>query len=433
MKNTKFTILPLLAVMGLPVFALPAAAEVHPAHSRVDVKAIGGEPSDTVRIYETFAENSPTSYHIPDAPRFAIVGKDRKFYLGIGGQVKGVALFDWGDPIQNPDEFVTSAIPMNKTPGNGGELQMTARQSGLFVNFVALPDNPNKVGVFMAANLIGSGDNYSFNLQYAYVKYRGFTIGYDYTLFGDMGAAIPTIDYEGPNSFTAFPNAVVDYRHNFGKFQIGVGAELPTASYTTGDHTSTVSQRVPDIPAYVQYSWTSGSWIRFSALMRNMAYRDLVAGKNNTATGWGVKVSGTTAMSSPLRAYWQVAYGKGMTSYFQDLYDEGLDMVPDSDSPGKLDMVKSWGGYFGLQYNFSSKVYSSVAYSHVRNYFDSYKGGTTPWGEQYKYAQYAVGNVIYNVNSIFSCGLEYLWGRRVDMSGLSHHDNRIQAMVQVTF
>ena len=61
------------------------------------------------------------------------------------------------------------------------------------------------------------------------------------------------------------------------------------ASITAADGTRTVTQRIPDIPAYVQYSWDNGSgWLRFSALMRNIQYRDLVNDKNRNVTGWGI-------------------------------------------------------------------------------------------------------------------------------------------------
>jgi hypothetical protein len=199
-------------------------------------------------------------------------------------------------------------------------------------------------------------------------------------------------------------------------------------SATTGENTYIVNQRVPDIPAYVQYSWGGGkSWLRFSGIMRNMLYRDELSGKNRDQLGWGVKMSGSASLTPLVTAYYQAAYGKGITSYFQDLYEGGLDMVPSGD--GSLKAVKAWGGYLGLQYNISPKVYATTTYSHVRNYARDYSGGSTAWSGQYKYAQYALANIMWNI----STGLEYIYGRRVDMDGMSRHDNRIQTMLQVTF
>lgn len=44
-----------------------------------------------------------------------------------------------------------------------------------------------------------------------------------------------------------------------------------------------------------------------------------------------------------------------------------------------------------------------------------------------------VGNVFYNINSIVQVGAEYIYGRRVDFDGSQAHDNRVEAMLQVSF
>lgn len=424
---------PLLSV----AVAVPATAQRHPARSDVEEVTIinsSAAGSDTISVYETFAGNAPASYHISGAPRFAIVGKDRKFYLGIGGTAKATLSYDWGDPIHNPFDFTTSAIPMSTRPGDGGLVQFSGATSGLFLNVVALPGNANQIGAYVSFNFTGNTD-YAFNLQYAYLKYRGITAGYNYSLFSDMAAAPPSIDYEGPCGFTAIPNGVVDYELAFARhWKFGVGLEKPIVSATTGDDNYVVSQRVPDIPAYIQYSWGGGSnWLRFSAILRNMLYRDVKAGRNRDQAGWGVKVSGSSALCAPVRAYWQAAYGKGMTSYFQDLYEGGLDMVPDADKPGRMSPVEAWGGYIGLQYTLSPTVFMTTTYSHVRNYAPRYSGGSTSWDSQYSYAQYALANIMWTIRPGIQCGLEYIYGRRVDMNGSSRHDNRIQTMLQFSF
>lgn len=422
----------------LPIIALAcvsATAQTHPTKADADhsVSVVVGDTAVAEDAYSRFAEIAPAAFNVPSAPRFAFVGKDRKFYLGIGGTIKGTASYDFGDPIDNANEFTTSAINMHPTKGNDGLVQFSGQQSGLFANFIALPGNKNQVGVYIQGNFLGEG--YGFQLQYAYAKWRGFTVGYDFSLFTDAAAAPPTIDYEGPNALTAIPNAVVDYRHAFNdRWSMGIGAELPQASYTNSATTYTVNQRIPDIPAYIQMSWGGGqSWLRLSGILRNMAYRNTVADKNENVVGWGIKMSGSASLAPGLTAYYQGAYGKGLSSYFQDINGAGLDLVPENGVAGKLVATKVWGGYTGLQYNFSPKAYMSATYSHVRNYADRYTEGSELWGNQYKYAQYAVGNVFYNVNSVVTVGLEYIWGRRVDQSGLSHHDNRIQAMLQVNF
>lgn len=420
--------------VGLLAIPAPSFARQHPLNRGHHLSSMV-TGSDTVAAEESLQNNAPSTTHIPDLPRFAVFGKDGKFYLGIGGSVKVTAGYDFGSPIPNANEFVTSDIPMNPTPGQGGKFNLSAQQSNLFVNFVALPGTKNELGAYVAMNFLGN--NYTPSLQFAYLKYRGITAGYDFSLFSDAAAAPPTIDYEGPNSLATFPTAVANYRHDFGKnkeWSAGAGIELPQTSATYGGQTSKMSQRVPDIPAYVQYSWMKGAgWIRLSGMVRNMFYYDNAAGKGHDKVGWGIGLSGSTPIYGGLRAYYHGIFGKGITSYMQDLTGMGMDMMPVNGDPTRLHAVKSWGAYGGLQYTFSPKVYCSATYSHVRTYVPEYNGGSSAWSGQYKYAQYVVANVFWNITPIVQTGVEYIYGRRMDYSGMQQHDNRIQTMLQVSF
>lgn len=326
---------------------------------------------------------------------------------------------------------------MTPTPGNGGHFWINAQQSNIYVNAVALPGTHNSVGFYFNFDLCGT--NYAPVIQYAYLTYRGFLVGYNTSLFYDGNACGPGIDKEGPNSLTWALNSVLDYTHAFKNgITLAIGAEIGTYSYTTNKYTAQVSQRLPDIPAYIQYNFNNNpnSYVRFSALARFLQYRDLVIPENKTVGGWGIKASGTFPMTSKWQAYFQAGYGKGITGYFEDLNGMNLDLTPNPAIDGKLNAVPSWGGYFGLQYNWNANWYSSVCYSHLRNYAKKYSDAAGPnvsWDSQYRYAQYMALNTFYNINSTLTWGIEWDWGRRVNMNGLSKHDNRIQSMLQFSF
>ncbi|MCH5226385.1 MAG: hypothetical protein J1F16_01000 [Muribaculaceae bacterium] len=437
------------------------AQHSHPNHRHEPISVLMGEVEDSLHLMQAFIENSPADYRVPDAPRFAIVGKNEKFYLGFGGYVKGTMSFDWGSPINNYNEFIVSQIPMPGSsaypfkPGNKGQFGLSAQQSDLYLNLVALPKDKNRVGFYL--NFIFLGNGYTPQVRQAYVSWRGIEMGYGFSLFTDLAADPSTIDYEGPNSFTVVINAKFDYRHTFGKyFGIGIGAELPMASYTNGlgqvlqggayktVGTAVVDQRIPDIPMYVQWDWGNNNRIRLSGLIRNMQYRadmvgtgssasSLAGGKTKNLVGGGIQLSGNFNICNKLIGYYQGTVGKGMTSYFEDVTGMGYDMAPDPNDPGKLNTVKAWGGYLGLQYNWSDKVYSNLIYSHLRLYTPYYTDGQASWQTSYKFGQYAVANVFYNITSMFSWGLEYIYGRRMDFNHVQAHDNRIQTMLQVTF
>lgn len=395
------------------------------------------EPKHSAELKEAahgaFTENAPDGYK--DAvPHFAIFGKKDLFYIGIGGSLKVTVGEDWGSPLENPDEFITSDIaPL--APGNKNKFHLSAQQSMIYLNFVGLPDTKNTIGAFLGMNFL---NDYVPVLQYAYVKWRGIKAGYDYTTFSDNGALPPTIDYEGPNASTAISLPMISYTVNFGRnkaWSVTAGIELPQYSITANEYSRSVNQGVPDIPVAIKYSWNQrNDWVRASAILRNLTYYDAVSDKNIDVAGWGVELSGTSEITPKLRAFWTGVYGKGIASYIQDLNGINMDLTPRGENP-YLKASWSWGAFAGLEYDFSDDVYSSVSYSHVRDYARpwAHNISETDWGGQYSYAQYAVGNVFWNINTILTAGLEYIYGRRVNNDGTRAHTNRLQGMLQVNF
>lgn len=391
------------------------------------------QTDDTTEVYRVMRENGPSIEHINDVPRFALVGKDGKFYVGLGANVKFVGDFDFGAPLSDPNRFAPGDIAA-VGDGDGGKLAFSAAQSNFYMNFVALPGSGNQIGVYVDVNFMGK--DHTPALHHAYLKYRGITAGHTISIFTDKGAEPASIDYFGPNAMTFVGHPNISYTQTFGRdrmWSAAIGLDLPEYSATNGSATANVNQRVPDIPIYLQRSWADGKgWFRGSAIFRTLTYRNMVENKNENAFGWGVKVSGRTPICGGLSAMWQAVYGKGVASYIQDLSGRGLDLSP-AEQSGRLDAVQAWAAYGTLRYDFSRKVYMNATYSQVRTYAERYNGGSTTWSDQYRYAQYVTANIFWNINRFAQFGAEYLYGRRVDYSGLQAHDNRISLMLQVSF
>lgn len=393
------------------------------------------QPKDTVPLYDVLHQNAPHFMNIPDVPRFALLGRDHRFYMGIGANVDAVMLYDAGHPVPDQNCFAPSQIPITMAPGNGGQFRISAQQSNFYLNVVALPGTKNQLGAFV--DLDFSGPGYSVSLSHAYLKFRDFMAGFTFSTFADAGAAPSTIDYQGVNAYSAAKVAQVAYQPRFGKnheWGVGVALDMPNTSITNAYGTAAVTQRVPNIPFYVQRSWADGhGWLRVSGMIRNLYYRDLSAKRNRDVVGWAVKMSGRTPVYGALTAMYQAMYGKGIASYIKDLNNAGMDLMPDPSNSGRLKPVGAWAAYAGLQYAFNPRVISTVAYSQVRTYADSYADSATSWGDGYRYGQYIVGNVFWDVNSIVRMGAEYLYGRRVNYDGAQAHDNRMQVLLQVSF
>lgn len=361
-----------------------------------------------------------------DLPRLLLAGKNRRFYVGVGGGLKATVGMDWGHPTSDPNSFVVHDIPMEEQEGNGAKFSISAQQTEIFVCFGAMPGEKYEVCAYI--NGMFMGDKYAFVLENAYLKFLGFTAGYGYGLFCDTEASPLTIDFQGPNALLSSSNGIFDYVWNIhSKWNIGIGAEVPVVSYTPTDQCGKVSQRIPDIPAMVQYNFPDGSHLRASGILRTLQYRDLMNGTNRTCMGYGLQLSGAGAIAGPLSYSFQAAYGRGISFYFQDVGPMKMDLLPNPHTAGRMEAVRGWGGVASLQYEFSSAVHASLIYSHLR----MYPNDAQP--DNYRYGQYAAANFFWHISPIVSCGLEYLYGRRVNIDGQQAHDNRLQAMLQVHF
>ena len=422
------------AALLLPLAAFPQTlVEETVTYGPTEVRVI--EFQDSARHYYTLHENAPHLINLPDVPRFALFGKEGKFYMGIGANVKTTVGEDLGHPVSDPNYFVTANIPMQIAPGNGGQFKVSAQQSNVYLNVVALPGSKDQLGAYVSVTFLGN--NYAPKLQHAYLKWRGITAGYTYSIFADAASTPATIDYEGPNACATIIHGMVAYEPYLDKehnWRAGIALDIPEASYTNATNTSTVNQRVPDIPMYIQRNWAGGEgWFRLAGIVRNIQYRDNIDQKNFNKLGWGIKGSGKTPIAGGLSAAYMALYGRGIASYIQDINGCGLDLMPDPEDPYRLEAVKAWSGFASLQYRFNPRCFMSATYSHVRTYAKQFTDSQSDWKTGYKYAQYIAGNVFYNVNSIVQVGAEYLYGRRVDYNGMQAHDNRIQAMLKVSF
>ncbi len=424
----KKTLLLLSAALAAGTYNFTASAQRDNRLEADDVvkPIVGDAPASEVK--ETLEQNAPKTPNDNGLPRFAIVGKERQFYLGIGAQFLGEVMFDFGDNMPSALDFTPSSITA-KTPGNGGATRFAWQSSSFYMNFVAMPNSDNHIGIFFKAKFTGA--NNGIKVSHFYGKYRGLTIGYTDSPFTDGEAMPMTIDSEGPNGsvskslFTAY--WAQDFTPNFSG---AIGIDAPTADLTTGNLTNTVSQRIPAIPLYLQYAWDGGnSHIRLSGIYRPMQYRNLDLSKNSTVQGGGIQLSGMVDLGGGLSAQYDATYGAGIGTYLQDDADLGLDAVATTE-PGKMKAVKSMGLTAGLNYAITPKLSCNLSYSHLTNWLPD---DAAVASDTYRYGDYAAANVIYTFNKFLSAGLEYDYGHSKDLAGQGLHTNRIQAQLAVTF
>lgn len=387
----------------------------------------------TPEMIGVYYSTEDTYFSDPGAPRFLFLDREGKIAMGVGGQIYGTLQYDMNGSIDDGSNFTTYDIHVPNNPAYRQAFHGDASHSSLFLKMVGKTSRFGYFTAYLQTNFTGGGtDAYGLKLKQAYLSLGNVTVGLTNTLFADPAAGPPTIDTEGPAGQVSVKNVILKYNPRFRNgFSLGVSVEMPKVDETgIAGRCEQISQRVPDIPAYVQYAWNGGaSHIRLSALLRTMSYRDLMRGENRFQTGWGLQLSGMAKVPyTGFKAYYQAAYGAGYAHYLNDLSCGAYDLVYAGGHNGRMEAPHMLGLVGGLQYNFSSKCFMSASYSYSRLYDCGHLGGDT-----YKYANYVVTNLFYDILPDLRTGVEYLWGQRRNYDGERGHANRLMALVQFSF
>lgn len=398
-----------------------------------------GNPRDADDdVIGVFYSREDLDFNDPNAPRFLLLDRKGKVAFGFGGSLYAVGSYDFDGAIDSRD-FTTYDIPVPRNPAERQRFGADASNSTLVAKLVGKSGRLGMYTVYFQAKFSGDNGKYGFTLKQAYAKIWRLTAGLTNSTFVDADAQAPTIDPQGDCGQVSEKNMLFRYTFPAYKgFGVAVSIEVPRASYTYGykagaDATAenatscSIAQRVPDIPAYIQYRWGKDSHVRVSAIFRDLAYRDLVSGKNHLVPGWGVKLSTLARAGSIFQPFGHVSYGKGISSYVNDLSGNGYDLVPDEQS-GKLKAIPSLTYTIGTYLNFTSKCFATCSFSRAQ-VFDCSAIGP----DSYRYGMYAAANCFYDYDDNFRIGAEYLYGRRTNYDGSHAGANRIEVLLQYSF
>lgn len=409
-------VLVLLSVMFTGLYS-------HAQGQKVNVVSVSQE-RDIHNFYTMMKEAFPLAFKDPAAPRFIFFDDNKDFIFGIGGYVQMNGVYDFNG-LPDYNLFNTNQIAPNGQQG-GTSYGITLGQSKLFFKLVG---NTNVGRLVSYIEMQFEGPDNTPKLQQAFVQFKGFTLGKAWSTFGDMTSVPITIDQEGPSSAIEIRQPMIRYTLHFTEgLQASLALEYAKATYTTGEYTKTIRQKVPDIPLNIRYTGQNGSHVQVGAILRNISYQNAVTHKDKMRTGWGVMGSGKINMGESNSFLFQGVYGKAIANYIQDISGLGYDLIPEPGKPGKLETPSMWGVFGAFQHNWNRNLYSSLIYSYARM---ETQGTLLP--TDYKYAQFAAANLLWNFTEFGTTGIEYEYGRRNNFNKKYGNGNRINLMIQYRF
>ncbi len=395
------------------------------------VIAISGDPQNAGDLITVLYNRQELHFADPSAPRFLFIDRNGKVAFGIGGYVKGTVQYDFDGAIDDGPNFVSADIPVPANPAQRDQFFANANHSTIFLQMLGKTERFNTYEMFIQTNFTGGGyRGYDLMLKQAYLRLGYVTAGLTNSTFVDGAAATPVVDDQSPAGEIGAKNIILQYKPNItDNLKAAISIEMPSAKYRTGTEAQSINQRFPDIPAFVQYSWADGdAHVRLSGLLRRLSYRNLLTSSNRFATGWALQLSGTAPIGDPLRVYFQGAFGRGYGHYVNDLAQVGADLIPEAGNPGKLYAPRMSNFEAGLRYDFTPKVFATVAYSQAQLHQQGNLSGDT-----YHRGQYLSVALAYDIVPDFRIGISYLHGRRTNFDGQHGVANRIEGMMKFSF
>ena len=367
-------------------------------------------------------------------PPIIFTSRDNRFALGVGGYVNLRTSYDFMGAVDDID-FVPYKIPILANYANRQRVMMDATTSRIFTKAVVNSRKLGPVVAYIDMDFRG-GEEFSYvpRLRSAYVSMFGLTAGRDVTTLCDIDAVPETIDHHGPNAYNFNFATMLRYELSVleNHLTMGLALEMPVVSGTYGESFRPISQRVPDVPMYVEYSWGRNcrSHVRASAVLRNMYLHNAVGGENTSLFGWGVQLSGKLSMCDMVSLYFNGVYGKGITPYIQDLTGSGLDFTPNPENQNQIQTMPMWAVQGSAQVQIiPEQLTVSGGYSVAR--VEQHNGYYSV--DEYRRGTYIFGNVFYHVTDNFTLAAEYLRGGRKNMDGLKGTANRVSIMLQYNF
>ena len=388
------------------------------------------ERQDSIRnLVENFFYDQFQSFSDPAAPYFLFMGRNDELAMGIGGCVRIRGWYDIDAAIP-ANSFTPYLIPMVKDPANNSRIGATPAGSTLFFRVIGKNKTIGDYQLYIEANFNGYGGT-DFHLKKAYAQLNNVTVGYASSTFSDPAALPPTVDANGPANKISPTSVLVRWMNTYkSRWTVAGSVELPknAAISTVAGKIGNASQTMPDLAAFLQYSWGKSEHVRLAALARSLPYENLISHERHHKFGWGLQLSTVAHPVSPVTLYGTVNCGQGHESTAGDLQVGNYDLVPSPGNP--LDMYAPFaiGWCVGAQYNFRPNLFASVSYSDSR-----YLPRSPREESEYRYGTILTANVFWNLTPRIQAGVEFDTGVRKNWGGNSRRADRVGLMAQFSF
>ena len=375
------------------------------------------------------------------------------------GFVRLDGIFDF-NPIASTDSFVTSSIPVPQ--GRGQNAVLTPRYTRIGFDTETPWDDMGwdiKTRIeldFFNGNRSGAFGSFPLRLRFAWVDFGPFLIGQAASLFMDYDAYPNVLDYQGPPGMVLMRQPIFAVRLADNEcWKATVGVEQPYsdiqwldgADWVVNPGTGIITepsvarnvQDMPDFTGNVRRQWDYGH-MQIAGIARKLTFQP-ATGPDQNELGYGINLTGTWHPwaayhgcdmgddRSPMaksRFLAQLATGRGINRYFNDVNGLGLDAT--FDPANGFEPISSNGWFLAYEHWWADNWISNFCYSEANCNLPN----TLP-ANTYESAQYLTANLIWLPVERMGVGFEYLYGTRENRNGQDGTAHRFQMGFQYKF
>lgn len=347
----------------------------------------------------------------------------------IGGYIKTDFIYDFDEALG--DAFNVDGITTTNV-GDNARFGAHARQSRLFFK-TTTETNRGPLKTHIEFDFFGGGGNqvfsnsYSPRLRHAYGSWNGWTVGQTWSNFMPIESYPSTVDFNGPAGIPFVRQAQIRYTFPVSD-RVNISASLENSEFSGRDAFGTISESTTagiraGIDQYPDFT-LAASWkgekafVKLATVLRKFNS----PASNDSATGWGVNLSGNASLWEGGMLYGSLTYGDGIGRYLINGFAQDAFI----DAAGQLQTIEAYGATFGISQELNPKLTAGLALGY-------YEVNDTFAPTDTDNVSTAHLSLFYKPTERMTVGAELIYGRREIVSGASDNATRLQTSVQFNF
>ncbi len=341
--------------------------------------------------------------------------------IRFGGYAKVDAIQD-AHTVGDRESFTTSTIAINGPGDDSPNFNLHAQQTR-FSFEARRPTSRGNLRFYLENDFYNS--DYGYRLRHAYGQIGNTYAGFGYSAFMDADGSPETLDFAGPGSVPSLRLAAIQQTYGLGE---GNTLRLSIEDSETELDAGAGGVRENGAPDVSVAGRIERNWghLQLSGVLRRLAYRDLVLGRDTTVAG-GLSFSGSTALGADDSLVFGANWGRGVARYLSDLSGGNLDAAVDAN--GDIEALQTQGAYVGYTHHWRAEWRSNLVYG----YLAMEREQALLQADDFRRSQYAAFNLIWSPAPTWTMGMELLYGQLQQQDSQRGDALRLQTSLQYNF